>query len=176
MDFPGCEKMRYITKDELMKIREKSLHINLYKHQSAILIIDTLIFTGVRVNELIQITPNDLMKKHIIVRGKGNKIRNVAVKPELLFQLKYHIKQNRIPKNQSIFPYSTDGIRKICQRVSGFSPHVFRHSYAIELLRIGNNIEYVRIQLGHSTLQTTQIYLKYAIFDKEYEKLGELFT
>ena len=168
--------MRYITKNELQEIREKSLHINLYKNQSATLIIDTLIFTGVRVNELIQITPNDLLKKHIMIKGKGNKPRNVAVTSELLFQLKYHIKQNRIPDNKSIFPYTTDGIRKICKRVSNFSPHVFRHSYAIELLRRGNNIEYVRIQLGHSTLQTTQIYLKYAIFDKEYERLGELFT
>ena len=168
--------MKYITKDELERIREKSLHINLYKHQSATLIIDTLILTGVRVNELIQITPNDLLKKHIIIRGKGNKIRNVAVHSTLLFQLKYHIKQNKIPKNQAIFPYTTDGVRKICKRVSGFSPHVFRHSYAIELLRKGNSIEYVRIQLGHSTLLTTQIYLKYAIFDEQYEKLGELFT
>ena len=140
------------------------------------MIIDTLILTGVRVNELIQITPYDLLKKHIRIRGKGNITRNVAVHSTLLFKLRVHVKQNRVPENQFIFPYSTDGVRKICKKVSDFPPHAFRHSYAIELLRKTKNIRYVQLQLGHSTMQVTEIYLKYMEFDKEYEKLGELFT
>ncbi len=168
--------MRYITKENLEKIREKSLHITCYKHQSASLIIETLIGTGVRVNELIQITPNDLLTKQIIIRGKGNKIRNIDVTTTLLFQLQFHIKQNRVLPNQSVFPYTRDGVAKIVKRISGFSPHVFRHSYAIELYRQTKSIKYVQEQLGHSTLKTTEIYLKYIDFEAEKKKLSQLFT
>ncbi len=96
--------------------------------------------------------------------------------PNILFSLKSHVKQNRVIKNQIIFPYTRDGISKICKRISDFTPHAFRHSYAIELLRRTKNIKYVQEQLGHETLKTTELYLKYMEFDTEKKLLGSLFT
>jgi len=40
------------------------------------------------------------------------------------------------------------------------SPHSFRHSKAIHLLQSGINLVYIRDILGHSELQTTEIYAK----------------
>ena len=45
---------------------------------------------------------------------------------------------------------------KITQRVN---PHALRHSYATGLLRNGIDIRTIQEQLGHSNLETTEIYL-----------------
>jgi len=40
------------------------------------------------------------------------------------------------------------------------SPHSFRHSKAVHMLQSGINLVYIRDILGHSDLQTTEIYAK----------------
>ncbi len=87
-----------------------------------------------------------------------------------------YVKKNKIKKNKPIFSLSTRQIRNITQRFADTNPHSFRHSYAIQLLRKTMNVRYVQVQLGHSTLATTQIYLRFMDFNQEKEKLGELWT
>ena len=167
--------MKYITKREMERIREKALTTRMYKGLTAYIIIETLANTGIRVHELIQMTPNDLLEKQIIIRGKGNKIRNIDVSPSFLFILKIHVKQKMIPPAEKIFDISRNGVYKLCKKVSGLNPHIFRHSYAIELLRVTKNIRYVQLQLGHSTMKTTEIYLRFMEYDQEKSKLGDLY-
>ena len=40
------------------------------------------------------------------------------------------------------------------------SPHCFRHSRAMHLLQAGVNLVYIRDLLGHSSIQTTEIYAR----------------
>ncbi len=41
-----------------------------------------------------------------------------------------------------------------------FSPHTLGHSFAVNYLRNGGNLKYLRRILGHSSLSTTQRYLR----------------
>ena len=60
----------------------------------------------------------------------------------------------------------------ITQRVN---PHAFRHSYATNLLRSGTDIRTIQDQLGHTSVETTEIYA-HAMGGKgtpdPFEKLG----
>lgn len=46
---------------------------------------------------------------------------------------------------------------QITQRVN---PHALRHSYATGLLREGVDVRVIQHQLGHSSLETTELYLE----------------
>jgi site-specific recombinase XerD len=49
-------------------------------------------------------------------------------------------------------------------------PHVFRHTFASNMLRTGENIYTTARALGHSRISTTEIYLHMA--DTEVEEAG----
>ena len=124
--------MKYITKREMERIREKALTTRMYKGLTAYIIIETLANTGIRVHELIQMTPNDLLEKQIIIRGKGNKIRNIDVSPSFLFILKIHVKQKMIPPAEKIFDISRNGVYKLCKKVSGLNLDFFNRTISNE--------------------------------------------
>ncbi len=164
--------MKILSNKEINAIIGKAIG----KSDRTFMVINTLIKTGVRVSELIAITPQDILfdEKQIIIRGKGNKIRNVDVPADLLFAYRLYLKKTSIRINKRIFPVTRDAIYKITKKIAGINPHTFRHSYAVELLRKTRNVRYVQVQLGHSSLSTTQVYLRYMDFSEDKKKLGDL--
>lgn len=55
----------------------------------------------------------------------------------------------------------TDGLKRAaeeCGCMKRISPHVFRHSNATALLELGENIRTLQDHLGHSNVETTEIY------------------
>ena len=51
--------------------------------------------------------------------------------------------------------------------------HLLRHSFAVNFLKKGGNIEHLKKLLGHSNLNTTMRYLKFTDNDlkEQYEKI-----
>jgi integrase/recombinase XerC/integrase/recombinase XerD len=148
------------------------------KRQRNFLILKTLAESGLRVSELINLIPYNVgFETHILyIKGKGNKIRSVDISTELSQLLEMYIKTEDIKNKNPIFPLTRDGVRKITLKNSGFSPHAFRHTYAINLLRTTRNIRYVQKQLGHSSLNMTEIYLQFIEFDQEKKQLSGLYS
>ncbi len=140
-------------------------------------ILEVLLSTGCRVNELVNIKLNniDISRKEIKVLGKGNKERIVYLGTYAIDSLnKYLNIRNELLKNKTndyLFlnhlgnKLTTRGIRDILDKIIlkssislDISPHTFRHSFATMLLNEGCDLKSVQELLGHVSLSTTSIY------------------
>lgn len=120
--------------------------------------------TGVRVSELIQIKKNDIEDNLIkVLYAKGSKQRVVPIAKIALNAL-YKYLNNRKNKSDYLFinyqgkAISRISVYKITKKYFNVSPHVFRHSYATSLILGGADLMVVSELLGHTNIETTQIY------------------
>lgn len=163
---------KVLSKEEIRIIFQ---NIKNSKHK---LMIKLLYSSGIRVNELINLKREDIdpNRKIIFIKsGKGKKDRitilSNKISKELFdyvckteFKTKYLFESNRSKK------YSQKSIQKILDKSSkslnkNITPHMLRHSFATHLLESGTDIRYIQKLLGHSHLETTQIYTKVANTD-----------
>lgn len=141
-------------------------------------IILLLLYTGMRVSECSGLNLDDLDLNECTVRvfGKGKKERMVFFMPSLLKYLNEYIEKHRkILLNgntlEALFINSkgtrltTRAIEEILnnrakQAKTPFkvTPHMLRHTFATNLLNNEVDLKIVQELLGHSSLQTTQIY------------------
>ena len=104
--------------------------------------------------------------------GKGGKTRLVPVHPELHGALSSALAYGDINQGRLIEAHTTTAWRwvkaavKRAEELGAISPgkrvstHTLRHSYARHLLMNGIPINYLSRWLGHSSIQTTLIYLE----------------
>ncbi len=137
------------------------------------LLIEFLYSSGLRVSECL-----NLMVEHIdfnericvVKQGKGKKNRITVLSENLAQSLKNYFEKKGfssglIFRNKKGDVLSTRNAQKIVSgaaRRAGISkkvsPHKLRHSFATHLLDSGVSIRVIQELLGHSNLQTTQIY------------------
>lgn len=143
------------------------------------LIIKTLLYTGVRVGELIkiQLMDIDLDRCQIrINRGKGGKDRVVPYPSKFRETLAVHINQMQTKKATYLFesrlkkPYSDRGIRKILSRYAKaaglskpISPHKLRHFLLTWLKKQGIDDALLQPYSGHASRQSLEVYSRLAI-------------
>ena len=148
-----------------------------FMHLRDIAVLELLFATGLRVHELCELTFNTYDIKNNIIRviGKGEKERHLyignkevidAVNNYLSFIKKISFKSDYIFLNRWGRPLSSQAVRNIVTKycdMAGISrnitPHAFRHTFASLLLEEGVDIKYIQEFLGHSSINTTQIYL-----------------
>ena len=139
-------------------------------------IVETLFATGMRVSELCSLKGDDVNLDNgcIHIMGKGAKERVIQIgNDEVLSVLRSYYKLNMTRINQSGFFFvnrlssrlSEQSVRFMLQDFCGkanitlkITPHMFRHSFATLLLEEDVDIRYIQRMLGHSSIQTTQIY------------------
>jgi integrase/recombinase XerD len=142
-----------------------------------IAVLEMLFSTGIRVGELcnLPLEALDLEQGCIRILGKGKKERMVYISsPEVLEAIKEYIElRNALsPSSDALFinwhkrRLSEDSVRNILKLLAHnllggrrVTPHMFRHTFASLLLEAGVDIKYIQELLGHSTIQTTLIYL-----------------
>lgn len=146
--------------------------------------------TGLRVSELVNLKTEDLSLKgnYLKIIGKGNKERLLPFLDETNYILNVYLEEVRNPINskKKEFFLHPDGktvsrqyfyqeIKKYAKS-SGInkeiSPHTLRHTFATNLLNNGADLRKVQELLGHSNIETTQIYTHLSMKKKieEYDK------
>lgn len=145
--------------------------------------------TGLRLSELTGVRRNAVFQgpgAHVRVLGKGRKERAIPLTRQTAAVLKAWLQE--IPDNadSTVFPnargarLSPDGMQYLlakhiavaAQRCPSLAnkrvtPHVLRHTTAMELLQAGADRAVIALWLGHESVETTQIYLDANLAIKE---------
>ncbi len=123
---------------------------------------------GLRVSEMANLKIEFIKHEWVSIKGKGDKIRHLPLLKSLQKELKLYIesvKPNCYLFEKSGVKLSENQIRyrikKIFEKIGiKVTPHQLRHAFASDLLNEGARITDVSLLLGHSSLETTQIYTK----------------
>lgn len=141
--------------------------------------------SGARAQEMCDIQVGDIKfgkTSTVKLRGKGLKMREVPISEETakiikkyldVMELKGKLSEPLFSSQRSV-KMTTASIRYTVQKYiskakesapgmfpdQGYSPHSFRHSKAIHLLKAGVPLIYIRNFLGHESVKTTEVYLR----------------
>jgi integrase/recombinase XerD len=155
-------------------------------------ILETLYSTGIRRSELVRLKLYDIGFERgvLMVReGKGKKDRVIPIGERALFWLDKYLREVRpelvVPPDEGFLFLSYAGVAFHPDYLGGAvgdyvkasgigklgACHIFRHTMATLMLEGGADIRFVQEMLGHSKLDTTQIYTQVAI-----DKLKQIHT
>lgn len=160
-----------LSQDEALRLIDTPKNL---KHR---MIIRLAYATGLRRAELLalNLTHIDSARNVLrVIKGKGNKSREVPASDTLIRELRqyykyYHPKIYLFEGYKPGSPYSATSIENIVKDAAAkagikkdISPHILRHSFATHMLEKGVNLKRLQIILGHSSMKTTSIYLHLA--------------
>ncbi len=149
------------------------------------LIVNLLLFTGVRAGELINIrlSDMDLLAGELKVIGKGERYREIPLKQELVVLIRDYISGERRQSRFASSPYlllsqragklNRDTINTSLENIGKklnlkLYPHLLRHTFCTSLLRRGADLTTVAELAGHADVQTTvRFYINTSKEDKE---------
>jgi site-specific recombinase XerD len=137
--------------------------------------------TGLRISELIGLTPSDLhlgAGAHVVCHGKGRKERTTPLTTGTRVVLRDWLSEQLADPTAPLFPsrhgrpLSRDAIERRIRHYTALAAldcpslndktvtaHVLRHTTAMRLLHAGVDTSVIALWLGHVSIETTQIYL-----------------
>ncbi|MCD1295831.1 integrase [Methanocella sp. CWC-04] len=136
------------------------------------IIIKMLYATGVRVSELVNIKKKDIDFERYTIKvfGKGAKERIVLIPESLVGDLQEYC--TKMEGEEKLFDLTPRTIQRDIKSLAAraginkkITPHKLRHSFATHMLQNGGNVVAIQKLLGHTSLNTTQIYTHYSVDD-----------
>jgi site-specific recombinase XerD len=140
-------------------------------------IVELLYGSGLRRAELagLDLDDVDLAEKVAMVTGKGNKRRMVPLTQAAADAMRSYLPQRPASNDRAFFLSNRNarlGLRQVWQIVKDYAAksgidrattHSMRHSFATHFIEGGGDVSTLQKLLGHSSIQTTQIYLDQSI-------------
>jgi len=137
--------------------------------------------SGLRVSELVGLRCRDLVLgigAHVRCQGKGRKERCTPLRKEAVIVLRAWLREQKGRPEDVLFPtvrggqLSRDAVEDLLAkhvRIASLlcpslkqkrvSPHVLRHTSAMDLIQHGVDRSVIALWLGHESVETTQMYL-----------------
>jgi integrase/recombinase XerD len=168
---------KVISVEQFKKLLDSCVVEDKFRSARNHLTLKLLFGVGCRVSEMIDLNLNDFSESDatLTITGKGGKQRLVPLTEHLVGELKSYLTECRshllrsdttsvLINDRGKRPSRVDIWRwlQTWSERAGFdeviSPHKFRHGCATALLESGADLRSIQMLLGHSSLQTTQIY------------------
>jgi integrase/recombinase XerD len=170
----------FLTREEmeaLLAAPDRATWIGRRDHAMLLLALQT----GLRVSELVGLRCADIVLgsgAHVHCHGKGRKSRSTPLRPDAVATVRHWLHERDGRPDDPLFPsgrggaMSRDAIEYLLTKYSAVaqrycpslakkrvSPHVLRHSTAMDLLQRGIDRSVIALWLGHKSVETTQMYL-----------------
>lgn len=172
----GAHLPSYLTIEEVERLLDIKIETAFDARNKALL--ELMYATGLRISETITLEFKNIDTEACILRvmGKGSKERIVPINDYALNALDIYLKEYRPSlvkrsENNYLFLNNHGGmltrqgvfkmIKSECLKKGidkNISPHTLRHTFATHLLENGADLRIIQELLGHSDIQTTQIY------------------
>lgn len=158
-----------ISKEEYKRLVRTASSLG--KNKTAMML-QTICATGIRVSELSAITVSGVKKGMVEICCKG-KIRQVLIPRSLQVKLLHFIRQNGVKRGTVFCTKSGRAVhrtsiwremKRLCEQAGvkkdKVFPHNLRHLFAKSFYEINKDIAKLADVLGHSSIETTRIYIK----------------
>ena len=163
--------------EALLAVPDRSTWIGRRDHALLLLALQT----GLRVSELIGLRCGDIAfgtGAHVRCHGKGRKERCTPLRPDAVATVRPWLRERAGRPDEPLFPsarggaMSRDSVEYLLAKYAAaartrcpslerkrVSPHVLRHSTAMDLLHRGTDRLVIALWLGHESPETTKVYL-----------------
>lgn len=158
----------HVNKEEFMKM------IAVCENKKHRAIICLMFDCGLRVSEVINLKLEDIDQSNMLLnvrQGKGRKDRTIKF-TKVLYTILMDYYNEYLPHDyvfngQFKYQYSIKSCQEVVKQLTekagiskSFTPHKFRHGYAMTLLENGATLDEIGNQLGHNSKKTTEIYAR----------------
>jgi integrase/recombinase XerD len=145
--------------------------------------------TGLRVSEIVRLRVSDVVlgrSSYLRCFGKGRKERLTPLSRRTATRMRWWLQERKAAPPDPVFParhggaLSRDAVERLLKKHTAaatatcpalksktVSPHVLRHTAAVNLLQAGVDRSVIALILGHESVETTQIYLDADLATKE---------
>ncbi len=165
---------KFLTESEMTELFSAPQNYDADQYARDRSLLELIYSSGLRRSEVTSLNVGDVdsLSGTVRVFGKGSKERIVPVGNDALRCLRDYLKRRNGPEDADPLFLNSRGGRlsdggivyllgrwiKRSSLKKKITPHVLRHSFATHLMNHGCDIRTVQEMLGHSSLQTTQIY------------------
>ena len=163
-----CDADRELTRAEYFRLLAAARDSG---NTRALLLLETICATGIRVSELVYITAEAVQCRRASIRCKG-KCREILLPAELCRRLQKWCRKRRIHTGPVFLSRAGRGLSRVtvwkimkalCSRArvawKKVFPHNLRHLFARTFYEVDKNIAKLADLLGHSSIETTRIYI-----------------
>jgi integrase/recombinase XerD len=177
-------EVNYLSKDYLAALLAQP-NLKVLEGRRDAVLLSVLYDTGARVQELIDLTVDDVrleIPAQVRLLGKGRKVRVVPLMDNTANLLRNYLHENNLALPEKLgYPLFQNsqgnkltrvGINYILQKYARklqqiqplfkqkISPHTLRHTKGMHLLQGGVSLDVIRDFLGHVDIKTTEIYAR----------------